>query len=97
MITALLMVAITSGLVQSAATDLTHTPWQLVNFTGTDGTIVTPDDKSKYTITFEPGGGVIARIDLQPRPRYVEVFRREPADVRSDGDDPRTVPNWLPP
>jgi heat shock protein HslJ/membrane-bound inhibitor of C-type lysozyme len=64
MIMALLMLAFTcSGFAQSAATDLGHTTWQLVNFKGMDGTIVTADDKSKYTISFEPGGSVSARID----------------------------------
>ena len=37
--------------------------WQLVRFQGGDGTVVTPDDGSKYTLTFGADGAVAARID----------------------------------
>ena len=43
--------------------DLSGTSWQLVKFQGGDDTTLTPDDKAKYTITFEPDGHVSARID----------------------------------
>ena len=48
---------------QSRATDLAGTSWQLVKFQGSDDTTLTPDDKSKYTITFGADGRVNARID----------------------------------
>ncbi len=44
-------------------TELPGTSWQLVKFQGGDGTILTPDDKSRYTISFGEGGRVSARID----------------------------------
>lgn len=43
--------------------DLGGTSWQLVKFQSSDGTILIPDDKSKYTITFGTDGRVSARID----------------------------------
>jgi para-nitrobenzyl esterase len=42
---------------------LEGTSWQLVKFQGNDGTTLTPDDRAKYTIAFEAGGRVIARVD----------------------------------
>jgi heat shock protein HslJ len=53
------------------ATDTSHpspaglagTSWKLVKFQGSDGTIFKPDNESKYTISFEPGGRLRARID----------------------------------
>ena len=39
------------------------TSWQLVQFTGSDGSKIEPDDRTKYTLTFEPDGVVVARID----------------------------------
>jgi heat shock protein HslJ len=42
---------------------LAGTSWQLVRFEGGDGTVVTPDDGSKYTLTFSADGSVAARID----------------------------------
>ncbi len=42
---------------------LSGTSWRLVKFQGPDERIFTPDDKSKYTISFGRSGGVIARID----------------------------------
>jgi para-nitrobenzyl esterase len=43
--------------------NLGGTSWQLVRFQGSDGTMLTPDDKSKYTIAFNNDGGLTARID----------------------------------
>jgi para-nitrobenzyl esterase len=48
---------------RSAAEALGGTSWQLVRFQGGDGTVLTPDDKAKYTVAFTAGGGVSARID----------------------------------
>jgi para-nitrobenzyl esterase len=47
----------------SAAGGLAGTSWQLVKFEGGDGTVLTPDDKSKYTIAFGLDGRVSVRID----------------------------------
>jgi para-nitrobenzyl esterase len=48
---------------QKAAAGLGGTSWQLVKFQGSDDKTLTPDDKAKYTITFETDGRVSARID----------------------------------
>jgi para-nitrobenzyl esterase len=47
----------------ASAPNLAGTSWQLVKFTGSDGKAVEPDDRSKYTLSFEADGGVVARID----------------------------------
>lgn len=39
------------------------TTWQLVQFEGGDGTLLVPDDRSKYTIAFGPDSGISVRID----------------------------------
>jgi para-nitrobenzyl esterase len=39
------------------------TSWQLVQFIGGDDTILTPDDRAKYTIAFGVDGRLSARID----------------------------------
>ena len=48
---------------QSAAAALGGTSWQLVRFQGGDGAVLTPDDRSKYTLAFSADGVVTARID----------------------------------
>ncbi|HEX6628635.1 MAG TPA: META domain-containing protein, partial [Gemmatimonadaceae bacterium] len=45
------------------STNLAGTAWQLVRFQGGDGTTLTPDVRSKYTIAFESDGRFAARID----------------------------------
>ena len=45
------------------APPLAGTSWQLVRFQGGDGTVVTPDDSSKYTLAFAGDGTITARID----------------------------------
>jgi len=47
----------------SGANPLSGTSWQLVKFQGPDERIFTPDDKSKYTITFGGNGRITARVD----------------------------------
>ncbi len=42
---------------------LSGTSWQLVKFQGPDERTFSPDDKSKYTITFGANGRVTARVD----------------------------------
>ena len=39
------------------------TSWHLVKFQGGDGTVLRPDDKTKYTLAFNPDGSINARID----------------------------------
>lgn len=51
------------GSAAASATDLAGTSWQLVKFQGGDDTTLTPDDRSKYTIEFESGGRLFARVD----------------------------------
>jgi heat shock protein HslJ len=62
-----LLVLVTIAHVQppssNAASDLGGTSWQLVKFQDSDGTTLTPDDKTKYTIAFEADGRVSVRID----------------------------------
>jgi len=47
----------------SGANPLSGTSWQLVKFQGPDERMFTPDDKSKYTITFGGNGRITARVD----------------------------------
>jgi para-nitrobenzyl esterase len=42
---------------------LAGTSWQLVRFEGGDDTVLTPDDKAKYTLQFEGEGRVSVRFD----------------------------------
>jgi para-nitrobenzyl esterase len=46
-----------------AAVTLVSTPWQIVKFQGSDDTVLRPDDKSKYTLTFNAVGNVAVRLD----------------------------------
>jgi heat shock protein HslJ len=46
-----------------AAQDLAGTSWQLVRFTGGDGTVLVADDPAKYTLTFTADNNVNVRID----------------------------------
>jgi para-nitrobenzyl esterase len=39
------------------------TSWQLVKFQGGNGTVLTPDDKAKYTVAFAADGNVKVRFD----------------------------------
>lgn len=48
---------------QSVAPSLGGTAWQLVKFQGSDDTILTPDDETKYTIAFADDGRLSVRID----------------------------------
>ena len=49
--------------VTEAQAELAAHPWQLVGFRSSDGRIFTPDDRGKYTLTFDREGGMAARID----------------------------------
>jgi uncharacterized lipoprotein YbaY len=46
-----------------ASSPLQGTSWQLVQFQGTDGSAVAPDERTKYTIEFGDGGQVAVRLD----------------------------------
>lgn len=61
-VSALLTSAITSARAQKS-NPLTGTSWQLVKFQGPDEKTFAPDDRSKYTITFQSNGRVTVRVD----------------------------------
>lgn len=47
----------------TAPQTLAGTSWQLVKFQGGDGSVVTPDEKAKYTVAFAADGTISMRID----------------------------------
>ena len=47
----------------SGGNPLSGTSWQLVKFQDYDEKTFAPDDKSKYTISFNRNGRVVARVD----------------------------------
>jgi len=47
----------------TANTGLAGSNWQLVRFQGGDGTVLAPDDASKYTLQFGADGNVSVRLD----------------------------------
>jgi uncharacterized lipoprotein YbaY len=47
----------------STDSPLPNTSWQLVHFQRTDGSVVAPDDRTKYTIEFGDSGHVSVRLD----------------------------------
>ncbi|PSB16076.1 carboxylesterase [filamentous cyanobacterium CCP2] len=47
----------------NAVNDLGGTSWQLVQFQSGDGTVLTPDDPTKYTIAFTATGQISMQID----------------------------------
>ncbi|WP_416673990.1 carboxylesterase family protein [Egbenema bharatensis] len=47
----------------NAMNDLGGTSWQLVQFQSGDGTVLIPDDPTKYTITFTAAGQINMQID----------------------------------
>ena len=60
---AVVTIASSSGSVVAAVDGLLGTSWQLVKFQDGDGATITPDDGSKYTITFSSNGRVSSRVD----------------------------------
>jgi len=58
-----LLVACAQMAPQGASAGLGGTSWQLLKFQGGDGAVLTPDDKSKYTLAFGADGVMRARID----------------------------------
>ena len=57
-----IIASITAGQRSGSGNPLSGTSWQLVKFQSEDSTF-SPDDKSKYTITFGNNGRVTTRID----------------------------------
>jgi heat shock protein HslJ len=57
------VIAFAGGQKSSGGNPLNGTSWQLVRFQGPDERTISPDDKSKYTITFGTNGRVTARVD----------------------------------
>jgi len=48
---------------QTARDGLGGTSWQLVKFQGGDGTVLVPDDRPKYTVSFAADGTMSVRFD----------------------------------
>ena len=55
--------AVTFAGLQKSSSSLRGTSWQLVKFQGPDEKTFAPDDRSKYTITFNSNGRVTVRVD----------------------------------
>ena len=51
------------GTPPAAGASLSGTTWQLVRFQGGNDRVLTPDDRAKYTLVFDGGGSVAARVD----------------------------------
>ncbi len=66
---ALTVIALAASVVQAAAQSapppgsLQGSEWQLVRFQGGDGKVLTPDDRTKYTISFGREGRLAVRFD----------------------------------
>ena len=60
---ALVSASVAAGQKSRSGNPLSGTSWQLVKFQGSDDTTFSPDDKSKYTITFGSNGRVTSRVD----------------------------------
>jgi len=64
---AILLLAASGVFAQAPArtdsTDLGNTAWRLVQFRGSDDTILTPANPARYTIEFRPDGRVAARVE----------------------------------
>ena len=58
-----LLLAACTQLAAPASPALEGTSWQLVRFQGGDGTVLVPDERSKYTMMFGADGVMRARID----------------------------------
>ena len=61
---AILLTAVLAACASAPAhPSLDGTAWRLVRFQGGDGTVLVPDDRSKYTIAFGADGRVAVRFD----------------------------------
>ena len=62
---AVVSASLSAALAQKAkdSSPLSGTSWRLVKFQGPDEQTFSPDDKSKYTITFQANGRVMTRVD----------------------------------
>jgi para-nitrobenzyl esterase len=61
--TACFSLAVLVACAHTAQSQLVGPTWQLVRFQGGDDKVLTPDDRSKYTLSFGADGRVSARID----------------------------------
>jgi uncharacterized lipoprotein YbaY len=59
----LMLRRVSGSSIGGAGDPLSGTSWRLVRFQGGDGAVLTPDDRSKYTLEFDGQGGIAARID----------------------------------
>ena len=55
--------SLAGGQNQSGVSELAGTSWKLVRLQAGDETTLVPGDGSKYTITFQSNGRVVARVD----------------------------------
>lgn len=60
---ALLLLAAGCAQLAPPPAGLAGTSWQLVRFQGGDDTVLTPDERSKYTLAFNADGALVGRID----------------------------------
>src|SRR6185503_19852624 len=62
---AVVSASLSAALPQKAkdSSPLSGTSWRLVKFQGPDEQTFEPDDKSKYTFTFQANGRVVTRVD----------------------------------
>jgi heat shock protein HslJ len=58
-----LLLTVVPGSASSQTSPLAGRSWQLVRFQGGDEKVLTPDDRTKYTLEFAADGSVSARID----------------------------------
>lgn len=64
-----ILLMVTLGIVAGCTGPKVHlagigdTSWQVVKFQGGDGTVLTPDDKTKYTVAFTNNGDLSVRFD----------------------------------
>ena len=59
----LALIATLVGCAHTPNAQLVGPTWQLVRFQGGDDKVLTPDDRSKYTLSFGKDGRLAARID----------------------------------
>jgi heat shock protein HslJ len=56
-------ITVTAQMAKDSGTGLAGTSWRLVEFRGGDDTVLTSDDKDRYTLAFAAGGRVNVRVD----------------------------------
>src|SRR5262245_15282908 len=63
LVTLILVSACAQRVSQSSSDTIAGTSWQLVSFEGGDGRVLTPDDRTKYTVSFTVDSNVNVRVD----------------------------------